>query len=75
MDGESIRGQEWSLAKALKAVRPTLPIILLEEHQRFTTALPESVDAVIPITAREELLKRIEEMLSPRRPEHGLRGM
>jgi hypothetical protein len=31
LDGASIRGQEWSVAKSFKMIRPTLPIILLGE--------------------------------------------
>ena len=32
LDAESIRGEEGSVAKSLKAVRPGLPIIMLEER-------------------------------------------
>ncbi|HKU28328.1 MAG TPA: hypothetical protein VJQ54_22865, partial [Candidatus Sulfotelmatobacter sp.] len=36
LDAESIRGEEGSVAKSLKSVRPALPIILLEERRRPT---------------------------------------
>jgi DNA-binding NarL/FixJ family response regulator len=45
IDGESIRGEECSVAKALKMVRPNLLIILLEERERLSN-IPEGIDAV-----------------------------
>ena len=38
------------------------PIILLEERARHST-LPEGVDAVVPLTAPEELLQKAEELV------------
>lgn len=66
LDGESIRGEECSVAKALKMVRPNLPIILLEERERVLDNLPEGVDAVVPLRATEKLLRKIEELLNLR---------
>lgn len=63
LDGESIRGEEVSLAKALKMVRPAMPIILLEERERQTN-IPDGVDAVVPVDDPTELLRKIEELLS-----------
>ena len=64
VDGSSIRGEECSVAKALKMVRPNLRIILLEERERLSE-VPEGIDAVVPIGATEQLLRKIEELLSP----------
>lgn len=63
LDGESIRGSELSLAQALKAVRPTLPVILLEERKRQTTDLPEGIDVAVALDAPEELRFTIERSL------------
>ena len=62
LDAESIRGQEVSVATALKNIRPTLPVILLEERQRHSE-LPVSVDAIVPSSDPEKLLKTIQELL------------
>lgn len=63
LDGESIRGEEVSLATALKMVRPTMPIILLEERERQSN-IPEGIDAVVPVGDPAELLRKIKELLS-----------
>lgn len=62
IDGESIRGEDLSLAEALKLVRPFLSVILLEERRRPRTDLPQNVDAVVETP--EDLLKNIEELLN-----------
>jgi DNA-binding NarL/FixJ family response regulator len=64
IDGASIRGEECSVATALKMVRPNLRIVLLEERER-PSDIPEGIDAVVPLGATEELLKKIEELLNP----------
>jgi DNA-binding response OmpR family regulator len=33
VDAESLRGKEWPVVKSLKMVRPSLPIILLDERR------------------------------------------
>jgi hypothetical protein len=63
LDGESIRGPELSLAQALKAVRPILPIFLLEERKRLTADLPEGIDVAVALDAPEELRAAIESTL------------
>ena len=62
LDGESIRGEEVSLATALKMVRPNLPVILLEERERQSN-IPQGVDAVVPVDDPTKLMKKIEELL------------
>jgi len=64
IDGASIRGEECSVAKALKMVRPNLRIILLEERERVSN-IPEGIDAVVRLGATEQLLRTIEELLNP----------
>ena len=64
IDGESIRGEECSVAKALKMVRPNLRIILLEQRERLSD-IPEGIDAVVPLGETEQLLRKIEELLNP----------
>ena len=63
LDAESIRGEEGSLAKSLKSVRPTLPIILLDERRR-PTEIPLSVDAVVQLDNPEKLLKTIHDLVA-----------
>ena len=63
LDGESIRGEEGSVAQSLKMVRPNLPIILLEERERLSN-LPDGIDAVVPLSATEKLLQKIEDLLN-----------
>jgi hypothetical protein len=63
LDGESIRGEEGSVAQSLKMVRPNMSIILLEERKRLSN-IPEGIDAVVPLGNTEELLKKIEELLN-----------
>ena len=62
LDGESIRDKEVSLAAALKMVRPSLPIILLEERERQSN-IPKGVDAVVPLDDPTRLIKKIEELV------------
>jgi DNA-binding NtrC family response regulator len=62
LDSDSIRGEELSLANALKGIRPTLPIILLEERTR-STKLPDSIYASVPLGATKELLQQIEKLI------------
>ena len=50
IDGELISGEECSVAKALKMVRPSLRIILLEERERLSE-VPDGIDAVVPLCA------------------------
>lgn len=63
LDAESIRGEEGSVVRSLKAVRPGLPIILLEERRRHSGA-PGGVDALAPLDDPEKLLKTIQSFLS-----------
>lgn len=63
LDGESIRGEECSVAQSLKMVRPNLPIILLEERERLSS-IPEGIDAVVRLGATKNLLEKVEELLN-----------
>jgi len=73
IDGESIRGSECSVAKALKMVRPSLRVILLEERDRLSD-IPEGIDAVVPLGATEQLLRTIVELLNPGRTQSRAAG-
>jgi hypothetical protein len=56
IDAESIRGQELSVVKALKAVKPLIPIILLEERKADRQApMPEGVNALASISSPDQL--------------------
>ena len=60
VDAESIRGQEWSVLKSLKGVKPSLPIILLEERKSERhLLLPEGVDATASLQSPTELYEVI----------------
>jgi DNA-binding NtrC family response regulator len=64
LDGASIRGQEWSVAKSFKMIRPNLPIILLGEHTS-RTQLPDGVAAVLSLNHLDRLLSTIRRLLNP----------
>lgn len=63
IDGESIRGQELSLAEALKMIRPSLPIILLEERRRPESEIPQHIDLIVPVGAPDGLLAKLQELI------------
>jgi len=63
IDAESIRGQELSVVKALKAIKP-LPIILLEERKTDRQVpMPEGVDALVSISSPKELFRMLNRVL------------
>ena len=64
LDGASSRGQEWSVAKSFKMMRPTLPIILLGEH-KSGTRLPDGVEAVVSLNHLDRLPSTIRRLLNP----------
>lgn len=68
LDADSIRGEECSLATALKMVRPGLPIILIEERGRLSP-IPDNIDVVVPVGDTEMLLRKIDELLNPSKQE------
>ena len=64
IDAESIRGQELSVVKALKAIKPLLPIILLEERKAARKVpMPEGVDALVSISSPKELFGMLNRVL------------
>ena len=63
LDADSIRGEEGSLATALKMARPGMPIILIEERERLSP-VPDNIDVVVPVSATETLLRNIVELLN-----------
>ena|SRR5438309_11932223 len=64
IDAESIRGQELSVVRALKAVNPLLPIILLEERKADRQVpMPEGVDALVSISSPKELFSMLKRVL------------
>ena len=64
LDGASIRGQEWSVAKSFKMIRPTLPIVLLEESTSCPR-LPDEVDAVVFLGHLDRLMSTVRRVLNP----------
>ena len=63
LDADSIRGEECSMATALRMVRPGLPIILIEERSRLSP-IPDNIDAIVPSGDAEALLRKIVELLN-----------
>ena len=63
LDADSIRGEECSLATALKMVRPGLAIILIEERGRLSP-VPDNIDAVVPLGDTETLLRKLVGLLN-----------
>jgi DNA-binding response OmpR family regulator len=64
VDAKSIRDQEWSVVKTLKAVRASLPVILLEERDsNRKSPLPDGVDAVVSIASPRHLFDKLDELI------------
>jgi DNA-binding response OmpR family regulator len=69
VDAESLRGQEWTVVKSLKAIRPTLPVILVDQRKEGReSSLPEGVDAVASISSPAELFNVIDRLVSKTEP-------
>ena len=61
IDAESIRGQEWTVVQTLKAVCPTLPVILLGERKSSgEPPAPQGVYAVASSSSPTELFNVID---------------
>jgi DNA-binding NtrC family response regulator len=64
VDAESVRGKEWPVVKSLKLVRPSLPIILLDERSGGRNLeLPEGVDELVSVASLEKLPEAINQLL------------
>jgi DNA-binding NtrC family response regulator len=64
VDAESVRGKEWPVVKSLKLVRPSLPIILLDERSGSRNLeLPEGVDELVSVASLEKLPEAINQLL------------
>jgi len=64
VDAESVRGKEWPVVKSLKLVRPSLPIILLDERSGIRNLeLPEGVDELVSVASLEKLPEAINQLL------------
>jgi DNA-binding NtrC family response regulator len=65
VDAESIRGQEWTVTKSLKAVRCNLPVILLSDTDSGPEALSaDDVDAVVSMSSPDQLYNTIDQLVS-----------
>jgi DNA-binding NtrC family response regulator len=64
VDAKSVRGKEWPVVKSLKLVRPSLPIILLDERSGSRNLeLPEGVDELVSVASLEKLPEAINQLL------------
>ena len=64
VDAESVRGKEWPVVKSLKLVRPSLPIILLDERSGGRNLeRPEGVDELVSVASLEKLPEAINQVL------------
>jgi DNA-binding NtrC family response regulator len=64
VDAESVRGKEWPVVKSLKLVRPSLPIILLDERSGGRNLeRPEGVDELVSVASLEKLPEAINQLL------------
>jgi DNA-binding response OmpR family regulator len=64
VDAESLRGKEWPVVKSLKMVRPSLPIILLDERRtERELVLPEGISDVLSVSSLSELGEKIKQIL------------
>jgi DNA-binding response OmpR family regulator len=64
VDAESLRGKEWPVVKSLKMVRPSLPIILLDERRtERELVLPEGISDVLSVSSMSKLGEKINQIL------------
>jgi hypothetical protein len=64
VDAESLRGKEWPVVKSLKMVRPSLPIILLDDRRtEREVVLPEGISDVLSLSSLAELGEKIRQIL------------
>ena len=57
LDAVLIRNDDWNVAKSLKLVRPSLPILLLDPRSSPRETLPPNIDALASCDAKEVLFK------------------
>lgn len=70
LEADMIRGQDWSVVRTLKMIRPNLPILLLDERQRDRGDLPpEGVNSLTSRTSMSDLVSKLRLMLEPDKPD------
>lgn len=65
LDAAFMREADWTVAKSLKLIRPSLPILLLDGRDAARRdGLPEWIDAVASKESHEDVLARLKELLA-----------
>ncbi len=65
LDAAFMREADWPVAKSLKLIRPSLPILLLDgKDATRRDGLPECIDAVASKESHEDVLARLKELLA-----------
>ncbi len=64
LDATFMREADWPVAKSLKLIRPSLPILLLDGRDARRGGLPGWIDAVASRESAEEVLARLRELLA-----------
>ena len=63
LDADFIRNEDWSVAKSLKLVKPSLPILLLDPKDISRNALPANIDAVSNHDSTDDILAKLKHLL------------
>jgi hypothetical protein len=64
LDAALIRNDDWSVAKSLKLVKPTLPILLLDPRDASRKKdLPENIDALACSDDPNDVLVKLKEIV------------
>ena len=64
LDAALIRNDDWTVAKSLKLVKPTLPIVLLDHRSSPRDALPPDIDAIASCDDPKDVLHKLRLLLS-----------
>jgi len=65
LDAAFMREADWPVAKSLKLIRPSLPILLLDGRDATRRdGLPQWIDAVASKESHEDVLARLKELLA-----------
>lgn len=67
LDAELLRVGGCSVAETFKAVKPSLPVILLEEREELARLrdLPTGVDVVIPTSLHHKIIATLTKLIDP----------
>ena len=67
LDAALIRNDDWSVAKSLKLIKPTLPILLLDPRDATRrNAIPPNIDGLASCDDPNDVLVKVREIVNPK---------